>query len=100
MTSYKCKGHKTEFCYKLVGYPPDFKSKKKGGNNSSSGTAGNVVNNNIGIAGEHEIHQANFMYGLNTNIPSTCENNYGGTDETKHNNQSVKNSEKCVKGLL
>lgn len=45
-----------------------------------------MVNNNFGMAGECEIHQANFMYGSNTNIPSTCENNHGGTDETKHNN--------------
>lgn len=25
----KCKGHSKEFCYKIVGYPPDFKSKRK-----------------------------------------------------------------------
>ncbi|XP_016473358.2 uncharacterized protein LOC107795270 [Nicotiana tabacum] len=35
------KGHLKENCYKIVGYPPDFKSKKKG-QNSGSGT---YVNN-------------------------------------------------------
>ncbi|XP_059310296.1 uncharacterized protein LOC132061514 [Lycium ferocissimum] len=37
----KCKGHNRETCYKLVGYPPDFKSKKK--NDSTNGAAYNVV---------------------------------------------------------
>ncbi|XP_015165801.1 uncharacterized protein [Solanum tuberosum] len=57
----KCKGHSKEFCYKVVGYPPDFKSKRKvqGGSISPPGNHSN----------QYSSAQANFTYGLNTNIP-------------------------------
>ena len=48
-----CKGHSKEFCYKIVGYPPDFMSKRK-------------------VQGSSESHQqqlAHFSYGMNTNFP-------------------------------
>lgn len=37
----KCKGHNKEFFYRVVGYPPDFKSKRKiqGASSESSGQA-------------------------------------------------------------
>ncbi|KAG5626288.1 hypothetical protein H5410_011506 [Solanum commersonii] len=50
----KCKGHSKETCYRIVGYPADFKSKRKvqGVNNT----------------GQYQSSQAHFSYGLNTNI--------------------------------
>jgi len=53
----KCKGHSKEFCYKIVGYPPDFKSKRKvqGASEYTS-------------SGSHNSNQAHFSYGLNTNV--------------------------------
>ncbi|KAG5593167.1 hypothetical protein H5410_043681 [Solanum commersonii] len=49
----KCKGHSKETCYRIVGYPADFKSKRKvqGVNNT----------------GQYQSSQAHFSYGLNTN---------------------------------
>lgn len=49
----KCKGHNKEFCYKIVGYPPDFKSKRK-----------------IQSASSANSGQAHFSYGGNTNVPA------------------------------
>lgn len=40
----KCKGHNKEFCYKIVGYPPDFKSKRKV--QGTSPAYGNTGSNN------------------------------------------------------
>ncbi|XP_059295462.1 uncharacterized protein LOC132048797 [Lycium ferocissimum] len=47
----KCKGHSKDSCYKLIGYPPDFKSKKGGmdrktGPNPGYGVAYNVLADN------------------------------------------------------
>ncbi|KAG5571016.1 hypothetical protein H5410_060782 [Solanum commersonii] len=57
----KCKGHSKEFCYKIVGYPPDFKSKRKvhGGSSPQASSP----------SSHYLSAHANFTYGLNTNIP-------------------------------
>ncbi|XP_055800446.1 uncharacterized protein LOC129869896 [Solanum dulcamara] len=49
----KCRGHTKEYCYKVVGYPPNFKSKRKIQSASNSS--------------QHPAH-AHFSYGLNTNV--------------------------------
>lgn len=40
----KCKGHNKEFCYKVVGYPHDFKSQRKVKWGSISPTGNNSNN--------------------------------------------------------
>ncbi|XP_055822124.1 uncharacterized protein LOC129890635 [Solanum dulcamara] len=52
-TKLKALGHTKEYCYKVVGYPPDFKSKRKIQSASNSS--------------QHPTH-AHFSYGLNTNV--------------------------------
>uniref|UniRef100_A0A0V0IAD8 Putative ovule protein n=1 Tax=Solanum chacoense TaxID=4108 RepID=A0A0V0IAD8_SOLCH len=61
----KCKGHSKEFCYKIVGYPPDFKSKRKvqGTSPSAYGTTSN------GHYSPTPSTHANLSYGMNTNVP-------------------------------
>ncbi|KAG5581115.1 hypothetical protein H5410_051742 [Solanum commersonii] len=54
----KCKGHSKEFYYKIVGYPPDFKSKRKVQGAPSEFTS----------SGSHNSSQAHFSYGMNTNV--------------------------------
>jgi len=54
----KCKGHSKETCYRVVGYPADFKSKRKVQGSSSE------VNN----TGQYQSSQAHSSYSLNTNI--------------------------------
>lgn len=53
----KCKENSKEFCYKVVGYPPNFKSKRK----SQDVNSGQAI-----VDAGHT--QANFSYGMNTNV--------------------------------
>lgn len=81
----KCKGHSKEYCYKLVGFPPNFKSKKKAGSTNYSGT--HMVNTNHVVGQEQSVQkaQANFMYGMNVTRPnrSWIYHNPGGSYSTK-----------------
>ncbi|XP_049349445.1 uncharacterized protein LOC125814012 [Solanum verrucosum] len=93
------KGHINEFCYKIVGYPPDFKSKKKSQGSES------------GQYSQPSVAQAHFSYGSNTNVQvpewgKKVENspyhNFGGesiAENTKANMQ-LSQSEKDGKQLL
>ncbi|XP_055824401.1 uncharacterized protein LOC129892909 [Solanum dulcamara] len=55
----KYRGYTKEYCYKVVGYPPDFKSKKK---IQSANTA------YIDSSTSQQPAHAHFSYGLNTNV--------------------------------
>ncbi|XP_070006698.1 uncharacterized protein [Nicotiana sylvestris] len=64
------KGHTKENCYKLIGYPPDFKSKKRG---RAIGTGNSYAN------------QAGWMIPLTEDV--TCEVNGGANSVRKHGQQ-------------
>ncbi|KAJ0031388.1 hypothetical protein Pint_13660 [Pistacia integerrima] len=51
------KGHKKENCYRLIGYPPDFKFTKKKGQYQTSSAAHNVTSSDQ-IANFHTISSA------------------------------------------
>ncbi|KAG5592589.1 hypothetical protein H5410_043103 [Solanum commersonii] len=53
----KCKGHRKEFCYKIVGYPPNFKSKRKVQGASEYTSSGSDNSN-----------QVHFSYSLNIDV--------------------------------
>lgn len=86
-----CKGHSKEFCYKIVGYPPDFKSKRKVQGTSSDS--------------HHQL--AHFSYGMNTNVPipgwERKSDTTQVTDEVIENSKGLKamsQAEMKVKQLL
>lgn len=56
----KIKGHSKENCYKIVGYPPEFKNRKKGG-------VGNAAYN---MMTENNVHVRNTSYNGSTDINS------------------------------
>lgn len=72
----KFKRHSLETCYRVIGYPADFKSKRKVQGSSSK------VNNTW----QYQSSQAHFSYGLNTNVrapewnrkPDSLQTNHGG----------------------
>ncbi|XP_015164024.1 uncharacterized protein [Solanum tuberosum] len=77
----KCKGHSKEFCYKVIGYPPDFKSKRKVQSGSSATRTSDSYPGSLPA-------QANFSYGLTNNahmpdLGHTCDpvstNRYAGS---------------------
>ena len=91
----KCKGHSKEFCYKIVGYPPDFKSKRKVQETSSAyGTTGNINYNHTPLT------HANLTYGMNTNVPppgwGNISKQYQSSSETPSVNRIVSSAEKEV----
>ncbi|KAL3367370.1 hypothetical protein AABB24_011879 [Solanum stoloniferum] len=92
----KYKGYSKEFCYKVVGYPPDFKSKRKvqGGSISPPGNHSN----------QYPSAQANFTYGLNTNIPppgwGTPSNPQQHSSEGSNVNLKISKAEKEVQQML
>ncbi|XP_059302469.1 uncharacterized protein LOC132054488 isoform X2 [Lycium ferocissimum] len=86
----KCKGHTKDTCFKLVGYPSDFKSKKgmigrKTGQNQRYGAAYNAVgessNMDLGPVNTQDcnVQQASVPYNMN-GAGSSCGqgNNMGG----------------------
>ncbi|KAH0706508.1 hypothetical protein KY289_011584 [Solanum tuberosum] len=87
----KCKGHNKEFCYRVVGYPPDFKSKRKiqGASSENSG-------------------QAHFFYGGNTNVPAPgwvekldiAQLHIEPGESSSHHKQQASQAELEVKQLL
>ncbi|XP_055822236.1 uncharacterized protein LOC129890778 [Solanum dulcamara] len=59
----KCRGHTKKSYYKIVGYPPDFKSKRK------IQSANTAYADTTGLASQpQQSVKANFSYDLNTNI--------------------------------
>nr|XP_033510199.1 uncharacterized protein LOC117274983 isoform X1 [Nicotiana tomentosiformis] len=56
----KIKGHSKENCYKIVGYPPEFKNRKKGG-------VGNAAYN---VMTENNVHVRNTSYNGSTDVNS------------------------------
>ncbi|XP_049387396.1 uncharacterized protein LOC125851670 [Solanum stenotomum] len=48
----QARSHSKKYCYKIIGYPPDFKSKRKP----------------QGIASDGNPDQVHFSYGMNTNV--------------------------------
>uniref|UniRef100_A0A3Q7JL35 Reverse transcriptase Ty1/copia-type domain-containing protein n=1 Tax=Solanum lycopersicum TaxID=4081 RepID=A0A3Q7JL35_SOLLC len=90
-----CKGHSKEFCYKIVGYPPDFKSKRKVQETSSAyGTTGNINYNHTPLT------HANLTYGMNTNVPppgwENISEQHQSPSETTSVNRTVSAAEKEV----
>ncbi|XP_015160329.1 uncharacterized protein [Solanum tuberosum] len=91
----KCKGHNKEFCYKIVGYPPDFKSKRKIQGSES---------------GQPSASHAHFSYGFNTNVHipewgrkvDESQNGNGGNsaNEWVKNYMPLSQAERDVKQLL
>lgn len=95
----KCKGHSKETCYRVVGYPADFKSKRKVQGSSSE------VNN----TGQYQSSQAHFSYGLNTNIcapewnrkPDSLQTDHGVMESANHSktlSQAEMNAKQLLKG--
>lgn len=74
----KCKGHSKEFCYKIVGYPPDFKSKRKVQETGSD----------TSYSDQHQSGQALFSYGMNTNVNVNTPG-WGRKVEHQHVNNEV-----------
>nr|XP_033515327.1 uncharacterized protein LOC117279826 [Nicotiana tomentosiformis] len=83
------KGHTRETCYKLNGYPPDFKPKKKGGfgtANFAQGNTGNYpsetlsssntgqVGSTVNFAGTSQMQQANHSF--QAGIPQFTQEQY------------------------
>ncbi|XP_055812079.1 uncharacterized protein LOC129881995 [Solanum dulcamara] len=62
-TDLQERGHTKESCYKVVGYPPDFKSKRKAQSANMVYADTNSLTNQSQQSG-----QTNFSYGLNTNV--------------------------------
>ncbi|KAG5604153.1 hypothetical protein H5410_025645 [Solanum commersonii] len=87
----KCKGHSKEFCYKIVGYPPNFKSKRKIQSSSSENSG-----------------QAHFSYGGNTNVPAPgwvekldiAQPQIEPRESSSHHKQQASQAELEVKQLL
>jgi len=98
----KCKGHSKEFCYKVIGYPPDFKSKRKTQGVTSGQVTADAGHTNTSTS------QANFSYGMNTNvhIPSRSTKGESSTANMNANlagnnhNRTVSQAEKDVQQLL
>ncbi|XP_055814401.1 uncharacterized protein LOC129884050 [Solanum dulcamara] len=100
----KCRGHTKESCYKVVGYPLDFKSKRK------VQSANIAYADTIGLTSQSQQSvQSNFSYGLNTNV--TDESVWGRNIKAQHtaykipiegftSNKIVSQVEKDVKQLL
>ncbi|XP_070031966.1 uncharacterized protein [Nicotiana tomentosiformis] len=61
------KGHTKENCYKLVGYPPDFKSKRRGGSTGNTTSYTNQINSNsyVNKASWMTPHTGEAAYGAN-----------------------------------
>lgn len=66
----RCKGHTKDQCYKLIGYPSDFKSKRK--LNTRAGNDTYMVGNDDNSARKDEFESMSgcpsFSYGNNTNV--------------------------------
>ncbi|KAL3373056.1 hypothetical protein AABB24_005189 [Solanum stoloniferum] len=95
----KCKGHSKKTCYRVVGYPADFKSKRKVQGSSSE------INN----TGQYQSNQAHFSYGLNTNVyapgwnrkPDNLETDHGVMESANHSktlSQDEMNAKQLLKG--
>ncbi|XP_070054809.1 uncharacterized protein [Nicotiana tomentosiformis] len=54
------KGHLKENCYKIIGYPPDFKSKKKGQFNPRKPHA-NIANTDEDVSAKNQYQQGNYF---------------------------------------
>ncbi|XP_055803621.1 uncharacterized protein LOC129872729 [Solanum dulcamara] len=95
----KCRGHTKESCYKVVGYPPDFKSKRRVQSANMVHTDTNSLTSQSQQSG-----QANFSYGLNTNVSD--ETLWGRSSTVQHTADKLttttpnKAAEKEVKQLL
>ncbi|XP_055834507.1 uncharacterized protein LOC129903053 [Solanum dulcamara] len=95
----KCRGHTKESCYKVVGYPPDFKSKRRVQNANMVHTDTNSLTSQSQQSG-----QANFSYGLNTNVSD--EPLWGRSSTVQHTADKLttttpnKTTEREVKQLL
>ncbi|XP_016450931.2 uncharacterized protein LOC107775693 [Nicotiana tabacum] len=68
----KLKGHTKENCYKLVGYPQDFRQKKRGYNAAHNA---NILTENYNNQNQNPT-EPTFTYGQNTNVinQSACGN--------------------------
>ncbi|KAG5570283.1 hypothetical protein H5410_060049 [Solanum commersonii] len=91
----KCKGHSKEFCYKIIGYPPDFKSKTKAQGTFPSYT-GSFLFQQLSV-------QANFTNDKDINFPPQQQqhsNPNEGTHKAPSNINSVSQAEGEVKQLL
>ncbi|KAL3351908.1 hypothetical protein AABB24_020142 [Solanum stoloniferum] len=80
----RCKGHTKDQCYKLIGYPPEFKSKRKAVNGAGN-TAYMVVNESSNTRREAydgvSDSSTSFNYGFNTNVPGTNGKSFAGNNE-------------------
>uniref|UniRef100_A0A3Q7J5P9 Reverse transcriptase Ty1/copia-type domain-containing protein n=1 Tax=Solanum lycopersicum TaxID=4081 RepID=A0A3Q7J5P9_SOLLC len=92
-------GHNKEFCHKIVGYLPDFKSKRKV--QGTSPAYGNTGSNNYS---QTRLTHANLTYGMNTNVPpprwGNISEQYQSSSETPSVNRTVSPAEKEVQQLL
>lgn len=93
-----------EQCYRLVGYSTDFKSKKKiqSGNtgNHSYGSHGSTYNTSDHVYDPY-ISQANFSYGVNTNVPGTGhQSNQGDVHQGSQMKRPTTESERTATQLL
>ncbi|KAH0635906.1 hypothetical protein KY289_035821 [Solanum tuberosum] len=98
----KCKGHSKEFCYKVIRYPPDFKSKRK-----TQGVTSGQVTTDAGHTNT-SASQPNFSYGMNINVHIPSRSTKGESSTTNMNanlagnnhNRIVSQAEKDVQQLL
>nr|XP_016481624.1 PREDICTED: uncharacterized protein LOC107802605 [Nicotiana tabacum] len=83
----KMKGHSKENCYKIVGYPADFKNKRKG--NTGTNAAYNV---NLITKTDHSNDQQPliFNYGQNTNVQDQVKNE--SSTQTQGSNLNMENT--------
>ncbi|KAH0745926.1 hypothetical protein KY285_007583 [Solanum tuberosum] len=67
---YRCKGHSKEQCYKLIGYPHDFKSKRKVTNGACHNAymVGNESNATRKYTYDGVSDGTSFNYGFNANV--------------------------------
>ncbi|XP_055806854.1 uncharacterized protein LOC129875578 [Solanum dulcamara] len=79
---YKFRGHTKEFCYKVVGYPPDFKSKRKIQSANIAYSGASILSNQ-----SQQPVQTHFSYGLNTNVND--QSVWGRNITSQHNTKSV-----------
>ncbi|XP_070013240.1 uncharacterized protein [Nicotiana sylvestris] len=83
----KIKGHSKENCYKIVGYPADFKNKRKG--NAGANASYNV---NLMTETDHSNDQQPhvFNYWQNTNMQDQVKK--GNSTQTQGSNMNMENS--------
>ncbi|KAH0705474.1 hypothetical protein KY289_010550 [Solanum tuberosum] len=91
-----CKGHTKDQCYRLIGYPAYFKSKRKVSNSAGNRAymVGNEFNSTRKDGYENVSDEVSFNYGNNFNVPvknhmsniEECLNQLQGCNFTKDQN--------------